>query len=119
MKRLQHREELKKPAITAQIYLHLPFSISANAKDSDNFAIACKNDYSNKSQIFKKILYKLMKVKNDAEFQKVMKKSVKFSKQEIYNIVGIGEGDFSKKVMQEIADYTKKNEAKNEETKTA
>lgn len=109
MKRLQDPSKKKKPSITAQVYLKIPFSVSSSMTNSDEFSIACKNDYSNKSQIFKKILYQMMDVKNDNEFQKKMIKAVKFSRKEVYKIINISDGEFSKKVLEEINSYISKN----------
>jgi hypothetical protein len=108
MKRLKNPDEKKKPATTAQISLNIPFSVSMESKIADMFSIACKNDYSNKSQIFKKIIYKRMGVENDAEFQKKMGEPIKHVRNEIYRLIGLKEGDFSKEIVKDFEEYIKK-----------
>jgi hypothetical protein len=112
MKRVLDLDKKKKPAITAQIYLKIPFSVSMEIKTADQFSIACKNDYSNKSQIFKKIIYKRMSVFNDNEFQKKMGVQIRVVRNEMYKLMGIKEGDFSKIIAKDFEEYNKKNEVK-------
>ena len=114
MKRLKNPDEKKKPAITAQIYVKIPFSVSMETKIADQFSITCKNDYSNKSQIFKKMIYKRMGVTNDNEFQKKMGESIRVARNEIYKYMNIKEGEFSKILVSDFEEYNKKKGLKDE-----